>query len=104
MVFVGPGRRRKKVSPPRDELVRALLAALPTASSSYGHRSVVVTSETRQALADVLRNYYKTDRKRLAHQASLDLAWWAARSSSKDSAAVGGAAAANMWSNPGAWR
>ena len=90
--------RREKVAAPRDELVAALLAALPADGSG------VVSTETRQALADVLRKYYRADRTRLAHQASLDLGWWASRDESMDSAVVGGAAAGGMWSTPGGWR
>ena len=91
---------REKVSPPRDELVRELLKLLPAPRSSAS----AITSEIRQALANTLRSYYKIDRKRLAHQASLDLEWWAERASSADSVVVGGAAAARMWSTAGAWR
>jgi hypothetical protein len=127
---------RERVRPPRTELVRMLLEALPPArgageeeeevaagtgrteaAAASGAGSirrrrpapVAVTAETRQALADALRAYYKPggrpDRQRMAHQASMDAAWWQGRERAMDSAAVGGAgAAAAVWSSAGRWR
>ena len=97
----------EKAAAPRDELVTALLETLPpVAAAEADERSgkVPVTAETRQALADVLRKYYRADRSRMANQASMDMKWWAERATATDSAAVGGAGAAAMWSTGGGWK
>ena len=113
-----------EVAAPRNELVKALLEALPECTGAetgsdgttddgakegtIAEGVVPVTAQTRQALANVLRAYYKPggkiDRQRMAHQASMDMRWWEERKDSAESTAIGGAGAASLWKNSGRWR
>lgn len=64
-----------KVSPDTDHdvLLKRIVDALP--GEGQGHSDV--NSDTRGALANVVRNYYKEDMKRVSKQASMDMEWWA---------------------------
>jgi hypothetical protein len=38
-----------------------------------------LTDESRQAIANVVRNHYRTNREAVKMQADMDMKWWAAR-------------------------
>jgi coproporphyrinogen III oxidase len=66
----------EKVKPPHDILLTRILEVLPeTPIGELCH----VTDEVRQALATTVREYYLEDKSRTAHQADMDLKWWASR-------------------------
>eukprot|EP00937_MAST-01D_sp_MAST-1D-sp2_P001656 g1656.t1 len=60
---------------PQRLLLRRLIAALPRGDEGVSD----VTAETRQALAGVVRAYYREDMSRARLQAKMDMAWWGAR-------------------------
>ena len=72
-----------EIPKPRDELLRRILAELPSAGASDGASDgptapVRITGAVRGALADVLRRYYREDKERIEHQAEMELDWWKA--------------------------
>jgi len=64
---------KSKVEPPQDILLQRIIDVLPGSGKGVSE----IDTETRRALANVVRAYYKEDMQRVHNQASMDMKWWA---------------------------
>lgn len=64
---------KSKVEPPQDILLQRIIDVLPGSGEGVSE----IDTETRRALANVVREYYKEDMQRVHNQASMDMKWWA---------------------------